>query len=645
MSDIRNIIKEIFVEEAKDRFILKNGNLSADQKRELIDHLKKYSYKENLINEKAGGWSNFNKLTWDDILPIINYESSTLKKKKVKSMGINALEKGKDYVPVAKVDLDSTVYIEELNYRCEYEATNEETFEGIYFPLNWEASKVIAKDLKPCRAKWCTAHTESDNFWDSYIFKKEMLLIYAVYKETKYAILVKDENNWGVFDEYDEPQSHNGNENVNIPLIDVGKLLKDNSGQMKKVREFLDSPENMTLTRLTNKAFETKDFNLFDDVIEKISEISDKDERNKEITNLNHIIITHFSWAYTLGVFEKRLLDYLADNKLNRVLGAVIQSILKSSTMDLSYLTNTIKQFKQGEIVCPDVYTYFSLRDMIKRRNENISLSEQDKDLIKVFLQNVDHKYNSVGLEKVIKAIPICAARNDDYEFLKDIMDILKKIDIPDFLGNIFNIDSYFMSEVLDTTKKTNPVKWLELFSYGDRGLMIRALSGVDQKFSRDLAVSFIFKSKYWKELIDFFTDINSQGYSIAYSLSSFISKEGPTDNSSEQLNYIIDRDGTNDKFWIAYNSSDNKKDELNNLFAAFNTDDMIRIYDTYIKNDYSVGKFDMKQAIGEQVRAGEYIEKCKEVLQYMIDYDIDSFSGRMTKKIKELDIELDWGE
>ena len=180
-------------------------------------------------------WNRFKFYDYEELLPALTAVSVTERKRKVHSEGISGLSMGTDYVPVGKLELAPDVNIRLLNLECKHIATGNETFIGAYFPLNWEASKLIgSKYIGGTEGEWCTA-SNNVSFWNDYIYKRGGVLLYVVYQETKYAILIHPNNSWNIFDQFDYPRPE-GSHETNLPKIDVSDLIKLNLKQIDDVR-------------------------------------------------------------------------------------------------------------------------------------------------------------------------------------------------------------------------------------------------------------------------------------------------------------------------------------------------------------------------------------------------------------------------
>jgi hypothetical protein len=237
---IQDLIQEsLLIEESKkDRFILRRKDLTDEQKQEIIDYLDAHNdggqTEARFVKSVNGDWNKFNKVSWAEIKDAMNYESRKVRKMKIKSEGINNLEKNEDYIPIT-VEYDPSVDIYDLNKQTKHQATGFEKLVGVYIPLNYEASKFIGKEMEPCRAHWCTTHTTQNTYWKNYTEDGDVL-IYVIYEETKYAILTYG-SGYRIWDELDKPNS--GANGCNLPGIDVEKLIKSISGLIKKASEII----------------------------------------------------------------------------------------------------------------------------------------------------------------------------------------------------------------------------------------------------------------------------------------------------------------------------------------------------------------------------------------------------------------------
>jgi hypothetical protein len=269
MQNIKDKIKS-YVEESlslieetkKERFILRRKDLTDDQKQEIIDYLDKHTdgkTEAQFVKSVNGDWNKFNRVPWSEIEKILSTVSKTAKKRKVKSEGINGLEKGKDYIPIDNVEIDPSVSVDLLNRECRYQATGDEEFIGAYMPLDWESSKLIASNaIGNCEGQWCTAYQKDDRFWHDYTGKGGVL-IYFIYEETKYAVLVSPSGMTKIWDEYDEPGR--GSVSDTLPSIKLDELINKNSRIIDKVSEH--HKKNQPIDKLGG--FRGIDYNINDD--------------------------------------------------------------------------------------------------------------------------------------------------------------------------------------------------------------------------------------------------------------------------------------------------------------------------------------------------------------------------------------------
>ena len=90
---IEKLIEHLLLED-KTHLIMKS-NLNDKQKKEVINHFNKFPHKEKMID-----WNKLKTLTYNDFFKIINSESKSLLKNKVKNEGIKGLKEGRDYKTV-----------------------------------------------------------------------------------------------------------------------------------------------------------------------------------------------------------------------------------------------------------------------------------------------------------------------------------------------------------------------------------------------------------------------------------------------------------------------------------------------------------------------------------------------------------------
>jgi hypothetical protein len=212
-----NLVEEsLLVEEKKDHIIRKIPSLSSEQRDELIELFKNKPHLENKIE-----WSKYRYLTWEDFDEVLNYESNTERKKKVKTHGIKGLKIGKDYIPLKEPN-DAPL-----------------DYEGAYMPLSYEASKFIASNrIGNCTGRWCTAKQRSSEDWNKYIYRDKIVLVYIVYNDTKYALAIyKNPEIWELFDSENEPLR-------DLPGLDVDELISDNIRKIEEVRDFFSETDS-----------------------------------------------------------------------------------------------------------------------------------------------------------------------------------------------------------------------------------------------------------------------------------------------------------------------------------------------------------------------------------------------------------------
>ncbi|MFW6225421.1 MAG: hypothetical protein ACOC3V_00515 [bacterium] len=224
------LIRRIF--EKKDHIIKKIPSLTDEQKKELIDFFNRHPNYENKIN-----WNNWQNLTYDDFLEVLNIESKTQKRKSVKSKGIRGLKEGEDYL---EIPVDNP-YI------------------NAYVPLNYEASKFIAsKYIGGCEGDWCTAWQKTNEYWIKYTLINDIILIYVVISEDFSDIINKiaiafdyNTDRVEIFDEFDKPMTEEEveeiikmdlNDLLDYRIInDARRILKD---QKLPIQEIADKIRN-----------------------------------------------------------------------------------------------------------------------------------------------------------------------------------------------------------------------------------------------------------------------------------------------------------------------------------------------------------------------------------------------------------------
>lgn len=196
--------------ENKDKFINRNSNLSDEQKEEIKDALKKYSYLEGKVD-----WNKSDSLTYEDfkslILDNINTSKSAKKKQKRSMAG---LTEGRDYL-------------------CLYDGEGHMKGGGrevLYVPLTWKASMILGSNhvepkiwpdstimpekdfiggdvkteidpktgrriIKMPGAKWCTADPCRRDHWDGYMRRGSEFLYWFRIPNDKETMLAKDDKN------------------------------------------------------------------------------------------------------------------------------------------------------------------------------------------------------------------------------------------------------------------------------------------------------------------------------------------------------------------------------------------------------------------------------------------------------------------
>lgn len=196
--------------ENKDKFINKNLNLNDEQKKEIKDTLKRYSYLESTVD-----WNKSDKFTYEDFKSMILDRvktSKTSQKKQKRSMA--GLTEGEDYL-------------------CLYDGEGHMKGGGreiIYIPLTWKASMILSSNhvepktwpdskIMPASdfvggdvkveidpntkekkvwmpgAKWCIADPKTRIHWDNYMDRDSEFLFWFRIPKDKDTLLAKDDKN------------------------------------------------------------------------------------------------------------------------------------------------------------------------------------------------------------------------------------------------------------------------------------------------------------------------------------------------------------------------------------------------------------------------------------------------------------------
>jgi len=213
--------------EKKDHIIKRLKNLSQEEKDQLIPLFQQNNPKlEGMID-----WNNKN-LTFNDFKPVLNYQSKSGLKKKVKKQGIKGLKPNKDYIELKNI---SDVY-------------------NAYIPLTYEASKLIAsKAIGGCTGRWCTAYQKTSSYWSDYVVARGITLIYLIGNDTKYAAAVYPETYIELFDADDLSISH-------IPDFDHYKLKSGKLLNLYKEiqKKYFKIPSFVDKAKVTDVEYEVK---------------------------------------------------------------------------------------------------------------------------------------------------------------------------------------------------------------------------------------------------------------------------------------------------------------------------------------------------------------------------------------------------
>jgi len=140
------------------------GNKVSAKIGEIVKAMRILFERENLINKIESIEERHLKIdvsrikTFYELNKTINSTHRQLTKS-LKKKGIKGLKRGQDYLEIK---------------------VNDEKF-GIYIPLNWEASKVIASMRVGLReGKWCTAYAKDQSYWKNYMVKSNGIIVYIV---------------------------------------------------------------------------------------------------------------------------------------------------------------------------------------------------------------------------------------------------------------------------------------------------------------------------------------------------------------------------------------------------------------------------------------------------------------------------------
>lgn len=124
---------------------------------------------------------------WFDEHPQIKQNLETLEKRKI-SVDINKFKTLREFYDFIKLHLSKVTKsqakqgLSGLTAGRDYiEIPLKEDDARAFIPLSFTASRVIASDrVGSCEGKWCTAYQKDDQYWKSYIYEQEGILVYIV---------------------------------------------------------------------------------------------------------------------------------------------------------------------------------------------------------------------------------------------------------------------------------------------------------------------------------------------------------------------------------------------------------------------------------------------------------------------------------
>nr|MDA3854773.1 BspA family leucine-rich repeat surface protein [Candidatus Woesearchaeota archaeon] len=219
--------------------------------------------------------NNLNNLTYSDFEPLLNQVSKTQKSKRVKAGGISGLKEGEDYLvfPTDK-------------------------FLG-YVPLNHEASKLIAsKSIGGCEGKWCTAYQKDSSYWRTYVLENNIVLIYILHENEKYAIAVYPNMEMEVFDKEDR----------NISIAKLEDILGTSLFFMTKEKSFYKK-----VNRLTRPAWEKGEYYKVKDR-EELDYILSNTRDNADLNHLDISNVKSMSYLFQDSEFNGDISNWDVSN-------------------------------------------------------------------------------------------------------------------------------------------------------------------------------------------------------------------------------------------------------------------------------------------------------------------------------------------
>ena len=227
MSNIKNLIKN-FVEEqlvqedvrTKIKIIERIPNLSTDDKQKIIETLNEKSGLERVFSKQSGhiDLNKWKTLVMSDFNILFN-ESDPLK-------ALKDLDKESDYVQVYGINAPGLL--------------------GVFIPLNWKASQVIASEkVGGTRGHWCIANSVDSDHWYNYTYGTGLashkadspsIFLIFVFKDNKYALQTCPKYTWITWDKND----NDSGDFDKIPGVDIREVLQKTVKLRNDVRELLD---------------------------------------------------------------------------------------------------------------------------------------------------------------------------------------------------------------------------------------------------------------------------------------------------------------------------------------------------------------------------------------------------------------------
>lgn len=147
INDILNLLLE------DKSHLINKANLSDEEKYLVVKHFKQFPHKEKMID-----WNKLSNLKFSDFKKVMDTDSKTHTKNKIKAKGLEGLSSPKDYETIYKNGSILAV-----------------------MPKSWKASKLIASTyIGDKEGKWCTAYQKDQSFWNIYNYDNNGFLIYVI---------------------------------------------------------------------------------------------------------------------------------------------------------------------------------------------------------------------------------------------------------------------------------------------------------------------------------------------------------------------------------------------------------------------------------------------------------------------------------